>query len=152
MTQEENTSGWDAIDHAMRQLYGEQEPKHYGTAIPYMLGGPDPLDGISAYAVDTPMPHWHFVTYGFSELYDKESDDPSRSGYGFELTFRLTRCEDESEPPAWALNLLQNMGRYVFNSGNLFQPGDYLDANGPICLDSDTSSHCAGFSRRPGSA
>lgn len=149
MTQEENTSGWDAIDHAMQQLYGEQEPKHYGTAIPYMLGGPDPLDGISAYAVDTPMPHWHFVTYGFSELYDKESDDPSRSGYGFELTFRLTRCEDESEPPAWALNLLQNMGRYVFNSGNLFQPGDYLDANGPICLDSDTLLTALAFVKDP---
>lgn len=138
MSHEENTSGWDAIDQAMQQLYGEQEPKHYGTAIPYMLGGPDPLDGISAYAVDTPMPHWHFVTYGFSELYDKEAEDTSRSGYGFELTFRLTRTEDETEPPAWALNLLQNMGRYVFNSGNLFQPGDYLDANGPICLNSDT--------------
>ncbi|MGQ8872660.1 suppressor of fused domain protein [Paenibacillus sp. TSA_86.1] len=149
MTQEENTSGWDAIDQAMRQLYGEQEPKHYGTAIPYMLGGPDPLDGISVYAADTPMPHWHFVTYGFSELYDKESDDASRSGYGFELTFRLTRCETELEPPAWALNLLQNMARYVFNSGNLFQPGDYLDANGPICLNSDTLLTALAFIEDP---
>lgn len=149
MNQEENTSGWDAIDQAMQQLYGEQEHKHYGTAIPYILGGPDPLNGISAYAVNEPTPHWHFVTYGFSELYDKESDDASRSGYGFELTFRLTRCEDESEPPAWALNLLQNMGRYVFNSGNLFHPGDYLDANGPICLDSDTLLTALAFIEDP---
>lgn len=149
MTEEENTSGWDAIDQAVQQLYGEQEPKHYGTAIPYMLGGPDPLDGISAYAVDTPMPHWHCVTYGFSELYGKEGNDASRSGYGFELTFRLTRCENESEPPAWALNLLQNMGRYVFNSGNLFQPGDYLDANGPICLNSDTLLTALAFIEDP---
>ncbi len=37
MTHEENTSGWDAIDQSMRELYGEQEPKHYGTALPYML-------------------------------------------------------------------------------------------------------------------
>ena len=60
------------------------------------------------------------VTYGFSELYDKESDNLEESGYGFELTFRLAKREDEEEPPAWALNLLQNMGRYVFNSGNVF--------------------------------
>lgn len=39
MTHEENTSGWDAIDKAIGDLYGEQEPKHYGTALPYMLGG-----------------------------------------------------------------------------------------------------------------
>ena len=119
MTDEASTAGWDAIDTAFNELYGEQEPKHYGTAIPYALGGPDPLDGISAYKVEHPTPHWHFVTYGFSELYDKETNDPEHSGYGFELTFRLTRTEDETEPPAWALNLLQNMGRYVFHSGYL---------------------------------
>lgn len=149
MTQEENTSGWDAIDQSMRELYGEQEPKHYGTALPYMLGGPDPLDGISVYAVNTPMPHWHFVTYGFSELYEKEMQDASKSGYGFELTFRLTRTEEETEPPAWALNLLQNVGRYVFNSGNIFQPGDYMDANGPICLESDTLLTALSFIEDP---
>ncbi|MGN7414039.1 suppressor of fused domain protein [Paenibacillus sp. SAF-068] len=149
MTHEENTSGWDAIDKAIEELYGEQEPKHYGTSIPYMLGGPDPLDGISVYAVNTPMSHWHFVTYGFSELYEKEIQDTSKSGYGFELTFRLTRSEEETEPPAWALNLLQNVGRYVFSSGNIFQPGDYMDANGPICLDSDTLLTALSFIEDP---
>lgn len=149
MTYEENTSGWDAIDKAIGELYGEQEPHHYGTSIPYMLGGPDPLDGISVYAVNTPMPHWHFVTYGFSELYEKEMQDASKSGYGFELTFRLTRSEGETDPPAWALNLLQNVGRYVFTSGNIFQPGDYMDANGPICLESDTLLTALSFIEDP---
>ncbi|WP_145323616.1 suppressor of fused domain protein [Paenibacillus xylanexedens] len=149
MTHEENTSGWDAIDKAIGDLYGEQEPRHYGTALPYMLGGPDPLDGISVYAVDKPMHHWHFVTYGFSELYEKEMQDSSKSGYGFELTFRLTRNEEETEPPAWALNLLQNVGRYVFNSGNIFQPGDYMDTNGPICLESDTLLTALAFIEDP---
>lgn len=149
MTYEENTSGWDAIDKAIGELYGEQESHHYGTSIPYILGGPDPLDGISVYAVNTPMPHWHFVTYGFSELYEKEMQDASKSGYGFELTFRLTRSEGETDPPAWALNLLQNVGRYVFTSGNIFQPGDYMDANGPICLESDTLLTALSFIEDP---
>ncbi|WP_152393476.1 suppressor of fused domain protein [Paenibacillus guangzhouensis] len=149
MTEEVNTTGWDAIDEILQKRYGEQEPKHYGTVIPYALGGDDPLDGISVYASDSPEPHWHFVTYGFSELYDKEQQDADTSGYGFELTFRLTRSADEEEPPAWALNLLQNMGRYVFRSGNVFRAGDYLDANGPICLHSDTLLMALSFIEDP---
>ncbi|OPA74169.1 hypothetical protein BVG16_25695 [Paenibacillus selenitireducens] len=30
---------------------------------------------------------WHFITYGFSELYDTESKEAEYSVYGFELTF-----------------------------------------------------------------
>lgn len=147
MTEEENyeAPGWDAIDQAVEKIYGEQQPAHYGTMIPYALGGNDPLDGISVYKSEQPIAHWHFVTYGFSELYEKESDNVEVSGYGFELTFRLARDIAEEEPPAWALNLLQNMGRYVFSSGNVFRAGDYLDANGPICLDADTQLTALAF-------
>ncbi|MCZ8519751.1 MULTISPECIES: suppressor of fused domain protein [Paenibacillus] len=149
MNEEAASHGWDAIDQAMSKLYGDQEPKHYGTLIRYSLGGPDPLDGISAYKAEQPLPHWHFVTYGFTELYDKESDDAEHSGYGFELTMRLKREETEEEPPGWALNLLQNMGRYVFRSGNVFRSGDYLDANGPICLGADTKLTALAFIEDP---
>ncbi|MDK8180255.1 suppressor of fused domain protein [Paenibacillus sp. UMB4589-SE434] len=138
MSEDVVTTGWDAIEEQMVNIYGAQEPKHYGTVTSYALGGHDPLDGISVYKAEQPFPHWHFVTFGFSELYEKESEDTDYSGFGFELTFRLTREEHEEEPPAWALNLLQNMGRYVFSSGNVLAAGDYLDANGPICLESDT--------------
>ncbi|GAA0133926.1 hypothetical protein YSY43_07660 [Paenibacillus sp. YSY-4.3] len=149
MSEEAKPSGWDAIDQALSKIYGEQEPKHYGTLISYALGGQDPLDGISAYKSETPVRHWHFVTYGFSELYEKESENDEYSGFGFELTLRLTRNDGEEEPPAWALNLLQNMGRYVFNSGNVFKPGDYLDANGPICLGEDTLLTALAFTLDP---
>ncbi|MFP4975793.1 suppressor of fused domain protein [Paenibacillus sp. CN-4] len=146
---EESSAGWDAIDAALEAVYGSQEPKHYGTVIPYSLGGPDPLNGISVYEVQTPLPHWHFVTYGFTELYEKEFEDPDYSGYGFELTLRLLKAADEEEPPAWALNLLQNLGRYVFGSGNLFRSGDYMDANGPIRLESDTKLTALSFIEDP---
>ncbi|MNI29405.1 Suppressor of fused protein (SUFU) [compost metagenome] len=150
MSEEEvEATGWDAIEEQMKRLYGEQEPKHYGTLIPYILGGKDPLNGISAYMAEKPYPHWHFVTFGFSELYEKESQDPEYSGYGFELTFRLARTADEQEPPAWALNILQNMGRYVFSSGNIFASGHYLDANGPICLDADSKLTALAFTDDP---
>ena len=74
-----------------RAVYGEQEPKHYGTIIKYSLGGPDPIDGVSVYEHAGPPAHWHYVSYGLSELYRKESDDLELSGWGIELTFRLVR-------------------------------------------------------------
>ncbi len=89
--------GWDAIDAALEPLYRGRPPKHYGSLVPYRLGGPDPIHGISAWFNAAPSPHWHFVTYGFTELWGKESEDAEVSGFGFELTFRLARAEDEEE-------------------------------------------------------
>ncbi|WP_457321656.1 suppressor of fused domain protein [Stenotrophomonas sp. P5_B8] len=138
---DEGTQGWDALNAALGALYPGQEPRHFGTAIPYTLGGQDPLDGISVYWAETPRPHWHYVTYGFSELYGKQSDDLADSGYGFELTFRLAAAPGQGAdgaPPVWPMNLLQNLARYVFSSGNVLDAGHHLDANGPIALDSET--------------
>src|SRR4051794_12147157 len=108
----DESPGWDAIDAALRPLYGDTEPYHLGTVVKWALGGPDPLDGISVYARTEPVPHWHFISYGMSELYAKESGDPDESGWGFEFTFRLARDPADREPPVWAANLLQNLGRY----------------------------------------
>jgi hypothetical protein len=85
-----------------------------------------------------PVPHWHFVTYGLSELYAKESDDPEESGYGFELTFRLVCDPDEVDPPVWAVNFLQNLARYVFDTGTGFHDGHWMSANGPIAAEAET--------------
>ncbi len=155
---EDASPGWDAISARLGQLYPGQEPKHFGTLISHMLGGPDPLDGISAWRRTDPVPHWHFVTYGFSELYAKESDDPEVSGYGFELTFRLAiepgsaaeaAADTDAEPPVWALNFLQNLARYVFQSGNVFRDGDWMTANGPIALGQATQICSMGFATDP---
>ena len=32
--------GWDAIDACLREVYGDQEPRHRGTVIKHVLGGP----------------------------------------------------------------------------------------------------------------
>lgn len=148
-TQDDEAPGWSAIDRALNRIYSRQEPKHYGTVIGFALGGNDPLPGISAYKRIAPVPHWHFITYGFSELYAKESDDPERSGYGFELTFRLADPEDSEDPPTWVLNFLQNLARYVFKTGNAFESGHYLNANGPIAADTDSAIRAVAFVEDP---
>lgn len=88
-----NSSGWDAIEAEFLRVYpGQTEPKHYGTLIKWWLGGNDPLDGISIYDGGD---YWHFVTFGLSDLYEKETEDPEWSGYGFELTLKLKKYDFE---------------------------------------------------------
>lgn len=78
--------GWDAIDREAKRIYpGQDNPKHYASLIKWRFGGPDPLDGISVFDEGD---YWHFVTYGLSELYSKESEDKEWSGYGMEFTFK----------------------------------------------------------------
>lgn len=136
--------GFDAISNAMKKLYPTQEGIHYGTIIPYFLGGNDPLTGVEVWQSEQGIPHWHYVTYGFTELYEKESDYLEESGYGFELTFRLKRG-DETEPPSWPISLLQNLARYVFSTGNVFGAGHHMSCNGPIALETDTKLTALGF-------
>jgi hypothetical protein len=83
--------GWAAIDARLAELYPDIEPKHYGTQHRFALGGPDPLDGVSFYQRAEPVPHWHIIGYGMSELYAKETDNPDESGWGLEFTFRIAR-------------------------------------------------------------
>jgi hypothetical protein len=142
------TQGWAAIQAALARLYGGQEPFHYGTLKRYAEGGPDPLDGISVYRADAPD-HWHFISFGFSELYDKVSRDPAVSGWGFELSFRLSRPAGETSPPQWALVFLQNLARYVFNTGCPFDHEHYIRWGGPITSAVPTSLEALVFFTDP---
>jgi suppressor of fused protein SUFU len=141
--------GWDAINAALEPIYGDVEPLHWGTVVRWRLGGPDPLDGTSAYRADGPPPHWHFVSYGLSELYRKETDDPDTSGWGIELTFRLRRDPADEMPPSWALHLLQGFARYIFETANVLRPGDHLDLYGPISEDAPTEVQAVAFTLDP---
>lgn len=137
---DEAAPGWNAIDSRLAEVYGKQEPKHWGTVIKYMLGGKDPIDGISAYECrEGGTPHLHFCTYGYTSLYyDEESVGADCSQFGFEMTFRLASRLPPPEEPHWVLNLLNNLARYVFESGRWFEEYHWLPANGPIRADYPT--------------
>jgi suppressor of fused-like protein len=147
---DDSSPGWDAIDAALEPIYAGAEPHaHYGTSVPYMLGGNDPLHGISVYLRDEPVPHFHFVTYGFTDLFVKETEDPDESGFGFELTLRLRRAPDEEAVPTWVLDFLQNLARYVFGTGNRFAAGHKMGLNGPVAFDHDTKLTAILFAEDP---
>src|SRR5207244_12502034 len=53
------------------------------------------------------------------------------------------------KPPNWALSFLQNLGRYVFETGNPFGVGHTMPLNGPIRHGSSTLIHAASFALDP---
>lgn len=145
---EPRATGWDAIDDTLRCVYGSVEPKHWGTVVPYTLGGPGPLTGLSAFLDPVRSRYWHFITYGFSELFEKDSDNPEVSGYGIELTFRIAVNSSEDHS-TWVFNFLQNLARYVFETGRCFGPGHTLPLQGPIQCEYDTAIQAITFAPDP---
>lgn len=135
----DDSPGWDAIESHLASIYPNQEPLHWSPRIPAAFGGPDPIDGISAYAcTDGGQPHHHFVTYGYSALHYEEEvfegDDAGEpvSGFGFEMSFRLARIAGEAEGDLiWVCQMLQTLARYVFGSGRIFQPYHWIQSTAP---------------------
>lgn len=137
--------GWDAITEEAERIYpGQKDPKHYGALIKWRLGGPDPLDGISIYDGGD---YWHFVTYGLSELYEKESEDKEWSGYGMEFTFKLKKDKYENEEMEikCICGLLQQIAKITFKNGEIFNPYEYLYTGQTEGIDSKQISNITGF-------
>lgn len=137
--------GWDAITEAMTRLYpGQTEPVHYAPIVGYRLGGSDPLDGISIYDGGD---FYHFVTYGFSELYEKESRNAEYSGYGFELTFKLRKSgiRKREKEQKNICGILQTLARMSFGDGDVFLPGEYIYTGQQTGIDADGASPITGF-------
>ena len=122
--------GWDAIEQALKDVYPEQEPEHFAPEVPANLGGNDPLDGISVY-FDESNGFYHYVSYGLTELHQKESDNDEISGWGFELTFKLKSNLKLNNTPKWPINLLQQIAKVVFDKGVEFDEYHSL-SSGPI--------------------
>lgn len=137
--------GWNAIEQEFLRVYpGQTNPKHYGTILPWMLGGNDPLDGISVYDGGN---YWHFVSFGQSEIYEKESNVKEMSGYGYELTFKLKKdnYEDEEAEIRNICGILQMIARITFTKNEIFQPFEFIYTGQTVGIDAKQKSNLTGF-------
>lgn len=142
MNGEEKKLGWDDISRTFDNIYPNQEPKHYGTLVKYRFGGNDPLDGISIYDGGD---YYHFVTYGFSEIYERENDSDI-SGFGFELTYKLKKDNTINEEEIKCfIGILQTLARYVFETKNVFKPNEYIYTGQTDGIDVKHESNIVGF-------
>ena len=142
---DKKANGWDAITELCDEIYPDQKnPKHYGTLISWELGGNDPLRGISVYDGGD---YWHFITYGLSELYEKESDIKDVSGYGMEFTFKLKKdnYENEENEIKCICGILQSIARITFTKGEIFNNYEYLYTGQTEGIDCSGKSNITGF-------
>jgi len=130
--------GWEAIDTCIAKLYGNQEPKHYGTNLHSraIFGGDNYLDGYSVYLSE--HGYLHGITYGMSELYvNEESFGGEYSKWGYEMTIKQPPCAEEDY--MWAIDMLSNLARYTFKSKRFFEPFQYVSGGGnPIRIGSSS--------------
>lgn len=123
---EDEAPGWDAIDAALSALYPSVMPVHVAPGLGVAFGSG--VQGISAYAASK---HWHYVTYGLSELWVKETEDPETSGFGYEFTMRVPRSERDAQPPEWPFTLLEKLAQTV-RQGSDYWTGHRVEVGGPI--------------------
>ncbi len=120
------SAGLEALDAALGALYPGVEPAGWESLLRSDAGNADPLDEVRCYRCGD---HWHYVTFGLTELYRKVSPLREQSGFGFELTFRLA---GEGAAPDWPVAFLQGLAGYVVGSRRTFAPGDLMDLGGPL--------------------
>jgi suppressor of fused len=149
MDDETTAPGMDAIHAAMVSLHGPQEPKHWLLDSSLgMLGSR--LESASAYDAGD---HWHFVTLGLSNIWERAEDDSAVSGLGYEFTMRVRHParsrwslsrDRVGEPPQWAVRFLQRLGDVTLE-GSRFRPGETLDPGGAITGDASNGLVAVGF-------
>ncbi len=143
--EEPEAVGWKAIEEEFLRVYkGQTNPKHYGTLVRWILGGNDPLDGISIYEGPD---YWHFVSFGLTELYEKQEADAAISGYGYELTYKLKKgnYQDQEAEFKNVCSILQAVARLVFVNGEVFSEDEYIYTGQTQGIDACRKSILTGF-------
>jgi hypothetical protein len=132
--QGDHAPGWDGLDKVFEAQFPGQSPHHW-KPNDVMLPAQDGVWGFSAYRDGNA---WFYVTYGLTDLFElfrppEEGlpDDGIRwSGFGFELTMRV--ASTETQPPLWPVDLLDKLGKYVYQTKAGFEHGHRLNPGGPI--------------------
>ena len=109
--------GRDAIEAAFAKRYPKTEPVCFESELHdrAAFGGDEYLDGFAVY--DTGKGYQHIVTYGMSELYPSMAAFGAEySKWGYEMTMKVR--ESYAETGTWALDLLAQLARYTFQTGN----------------------------------
>nr|WP_314091882.1 suppressor of fused domain protein [uncultured Campylobacter sp.] len=125
------------------------------------MGGEDYLEGVSIFDSIKGAPHRHLISFGVSELYyDPQSAQEEFSGWGFEFSMRVAPFADDPDSksgdgsvvphePFWAISLMQNLAKYVYNSKKWFEAYHFIPTNSPLRLNTDTKLVGVAFAPDP---
>ena len=158
---EDDAPGWDAIESALEKIYNPTNERHYSSQLHASLGGEDYLAGVSIFDSIKGATHRHVVSFGMSELYyDPQSAQEEFSGWGFEFSMRIAPFADDPDSksfggavalhePFWAISLMQNLAKYVYNSKKWFEAYHFIPTNSPLRLNTDTKPVGVAFAPDP---
>lgn len=138
--------GEAALDAILEAAHPDQRPLLWREPMPEQLSGP--LQQVAAYLVPGPRSHWHYVSYGFTNLHGT-GPRPSGpvSGWGFELTFRLAATQ--KRPPAWPVELMQFLAFEVFKTHTPLAAGEFIDLGEPLPAKTETGLCAVGLVEDP---
>ena len=125
VAKETHRYGIDAIENEVKRIHPLWEnARYYTPKTAWESGGTEPLEQISIHKEED---YFHFITYGLTELYNKESKDQTKSGFGMELTFKLKTGEykDQAAERREQFNiikLLQNFAKYIIQENSIVKP------------------------------
>jgi len=148
-TKRDEATGFAAITTALSKQPGNQEVAYFDANNGFTRGTEHLLEGVGVYSSTSEHPHWLYVSYGFSDLNEKESEAPGLSGYGFELTLRLRVDEDSKSIATWPCDLLNDLARAVFQMDTVIKPGTTISLNNPIAPGSGTAIHALAIVEDP---
>lgn len=137
--------GMDAIDKEVEVVYpNESLYTNYVPMIRWDLGGPDPLDRVTIYDGGD---YYKYVSYGLTELYDKESKDQTKSGFGMEFTFKLKKdaYKDEEGELKNVAGVLQTLAKGTIVDGEIFKPYEFVYTSQTEVMDTEQKSNISGF-------
>ena len=144
------SQGWDAIVDHFKKIYPDQlNPRHYRPLIsPKFASFETPLFGTDIYDGGD---FWHFITYGLTDVYDRRKEKDEWSGLGFEMTLKLKKTSEMNDPETEDNELknicgvLQDLGQYVFETDEIFQPNQYIYSQQTAGFDHAQKSKLTGF-------
>lgn len=120
-------TGREALDRHLAAAFPGQRP--------ILVPSEGPLEKVVAHRAGD---HWHYTSYGLTELDGKTWPDPNLSGWGHELVLRLAGTEAgptrgagteaglTGGPPAWPAAHFQHFAGYIAEVRRPFLPGDHL--------------------------
>ncbi len=139
-------SGWDAILAEFNRVYPSQED-HMHCANYEGNSGENPLSGVSIFEGKD---YWHLVTFGLTELFEKESKDKEFSGFGLEYTIKLkkngnSKDKKEQQELINLCDILQYIAKLVFDEGRIFDINQYIYTGQTAGIDVSGNSPITGF-------
>ena len=80
-------------------------------------------------------------------MYDKESKDQTKSGFGMEFTFKLKKdtFKDEEGELKNVVGVLQTLAKGTIVDGEIFKPYEYIYTSQTEVMDTEQKSNIVGF-------